>query len=184
MRCEQTDFAGVLLLTPDVFQDERGFFLETYNEARFHEQGVEARFVQDNHARSERAGVVRGLHFQAPPHAQAKLVWVTAGAAFDVIVDLRASSATYGKWFGRRLDARNFQRLYIPRGFAHGYVTLEPGTEFQYKVDNLYASEADSGILWNDPDIGVAWPDCADISTLSAKDRRLPAWKHFRTPFV
>jgi dTDP-4-dehydrorhamnose 3,5-epimerase len=111
-------------------------------------------------------------------------VWVTAGAVFDAIVDLRARSRTYGHWFGCRLDARNFRRIYIPRGFAHGYMTLEPGTEFQYKVDAFYAPEADSGICWNDPDIGVAWPACAAGPLLSAKDRRLPAWKDFRTPFI
>lgn len=181
MRCEQTRLADLLLLTPQVFRDERGFFLETYSEPVFRDLGIAAHFVQDNHARSAQIGVVRGLHFQLPPHAQAKLVWVTRGAVFDVAVDLRASSPTHGKWFGCRLDAENFARLYIPRGFAHGYMTLEPDTEFQYKVDAPYAPQSDSGIRWNDPDLAVAWPDCVPI--LSSKDQALPLWRDFQTPF-
>jgi len=181
MQCEQTGFADLLMLTPKVFRDERGFFLETYSESVFSELGVTARFVQDNHACSEQAGVLRGLHFQLPPYAQAKLVWVTRGAVFDVAVDLRAASATYGKWFGCRLDAENFLRLYIPRGFAHGYMTLEPGTEFQYKVDAPYTPRADSGIRWNDPDLAVTWPELDPI--LSPKDRTLQLWRDFQTPF-
>ena len=181
MRCAQTEFDGLLVLTPKVFRDARGFFLETWSEPVFSGLGIEARFVQDNHARSEQAGVVRGLHFQAPPHAQAKLVWVTRGAVFDVAVDLRAASPTYGKWFGCRLDEDNFMRLYIPRGFAHGYMTLEPGTEFQYKVDAPYAPQADGGLRWNDPDLAVAWPDMSPI--LSLKDQALPLWREFQTPF-
>lgn len=182
MRSEHTAFDGLLILHPRVFRDERGFFMETYSEPVFHSLGIDARFVQDNHARSEQAGVVRGLHFQAPPMAQAKLVWVTAGAVFDVVVDLRAGSATYGKWFGYRLDARDCARLFIPRGFAHGYMTLEPGTEFQYKVDAPYSPEHDGGVRWNDPDLGVAWPDMEPV--LSAKDQTLPLWQAFRTPFA
>ena len=181
MRCEQTGFDNLLMLTPKVFRDERGFFLETYRQSVFRDLGIAIHFVQDNHARSEQPGVVRGLHFQSPPHAQAKLVWVTRGAVFDVAVDLRASSSTFGRWFGCRLDTENFMRLYIPRGFAHGYMTLEPGTEFQYKVDAPYMPEADRGIRWNDPDLAVAWPD--RIPILSSKDQTLPLWRNFRTPF-
>ena len=181
MQCEQTDLVDLLMLTPKVFRDERGFFLEAYSDAAFRSLGIATHFVQDNHACSVQAGVVRGLHFQSPPHAQAKLVWVTRGAVFDVVLDLRASSPTYGKWFGCRLDAENFMRLYIPQGFAHGYMTLEPNTEFQYKVDALYAPRSESGIRWNDSDLAVAWPDFVPI--MSPKDQALPLWRDFQTPF-
>ena len=182
MRLIETGLPGLLLLEPKVFRDERGFFLESYSRAGFAALGIGADFIQDNHAYSARKHVLRGLHFQMPPMAQAKLVWVVRGRALDVAVDLRAGSPTFGRHFSVELAADNFQRLFVPRGFAHGYVTLEPDTEFLYKVDAPYAPESDAGILWNDPDLGIAWPDCEPV--LSAKDRFLPRLKDFATPFV
>ena len=182
MQIEHTGLEGLLVLTPKVFEDERGFFLESYNETVFTRMGLDVRFVQDNHVRSEQAGVLRGLHFQSPPFAQSKLVWVTRGAVYDVAVDLRVDSATYGQWFGCHLDERNRKRLFVPHGFAHGYMTLEPGTEFQYKVDNFYSPEHDGGIRWNDPDLNIAWPDQEPI--LSAKDTALPFFRNFLSSFT
>lgn len=185
MQIIETGIPGLLRLEPRVFRDERGFFLETYRRDLFAALGVPAGFVQDNHARSEQPGVLRGLHFQLPPATQAKLVWVTRGSVFDVAVDLRAGSPTYGKWYGCELSERNFARLFVPRGFAHGYMTLEPGTEFQYKVDAYYSPERDAGIAWDDPDLGITWPDIAPaLPILSDKDRRLPRLRDFQSPFT
>lgn len=182
MRMIDTGFAGLLLLEPKVFRDERGFFMETYSEAAFEKLGVTTRFVQDNHAYSAHAGVLRGMHFQRPPFAQAKLVWVVRGAVLDVVVDLRIGSPTYGGHFRVELSAENTLRLFIPRGFAHGYLTLAPDTEFLYKVDAPYAPQADAGILWNDPDLGIDWPAAAP--TLSPKDVLLPRLKDIANPFA
>jgi len=177
-----TRFPGLWLIQPRVFQDNRGFFAETYNEKDFISHGIYYDFVQDNHARSERKGVLRGLHFQTPPAAQAKLVRVTRGAVFDVVVDFRKGSPTYGNWYGEELSGKNFRQLLIPKGFAHGYVTLEPMTEFQYKVDAFYAPEHDAGVLWNDPTIAIPWP--VDQPVLSEKDQGLPLMKDFESPFA
>jgi len=175
------DFPGLLEIRPRVFSDPRGFFLESYNRARFVDAGVDCEFIQDNHAFSKDKGVLRGLHFQAPPHAQAKLVWVTRGAAFDVVVDLRKGSPTFGRWEGFLLTAENFRRLFIPKGFAHGYVTIEENTEFMYKVDAFYNPQSEGGVLWNDPDLAIEWP--ASNVLLSDKDKRLPVWRDFESPF-
>jgi dTDP-4-dehydrorhamnose 3,5-epimerase len=177
----QTGIAGLVVIKPKVCGDSRGFFLETYSRRAFAEAGLDYDFVQDNHARSGAKGVLRGLHFQRPPAAQAKLVWVTRGAVFDVGVDLRRGSPTYGRWFGLELSADNFLRLMIPRGFAHGYVTLTENAEFQYKVDALYSPADDGGIAWNDPDIAVAWPVAEPI--LSDKDRGQPLLAEAGSPF-
>lgn len=182
MRLIETGLPGLVLLEPKLFRDERGFFLETYNQTTFAELGIKGAFIQDNHAYSEQPFVLRGLHFQKPPFAQAKLVWVVRGSVLDVAVDLRQGSPTFGRNFCVLLSGENFLRLFIPRGFAHGYVTLEAGTEFLYKVDAPYDAQSDAGILWNDPDLAVPWPDCTP--TLSAKDRVLPLLKDFATPFV
>lgn len=182
MRLIETGLPGLALLEPKVFRDERGFFLESYSEAVFDSLGIRARFVQDNHAYSKQAGVLRGLHFQLPPFAQAKLVWVVRGSVLDVAVDLRCDSPAYGKHFSVELSAENMTRLFIPRGFAHGYVTLEPDTEFLYKVDAPFSPQADAGILWNDPDLGISWPVADPV--LSPKDRLLPRLKDFNSPFV
>ena len=141
MQAYETEFPGLLVLVPRVFQDERGFFLESYNADRFREFGITCDFVQDNHAYSKDAGVLRGLHFQVPPASQAKLVWVTRGAVMDVVVDLRKGSPTYGLAEQVVLSAANFKRLFVPKGFGHGYVSLMPDTEFQYKVDAPYSPE-------------------------------------------
>ncbi len=165
-----TDLPGVLLIVPARFRDARGDFSETYHEGRFREAGIAARFVQDNHVRTPRAGTVRGLHFQVPPHAQAKLVRVTRGRILDVAVDIRAGSPAYGRWTARELTAEGGEQLFIPRGFAHGYCTLEPDTEVAYKVDDHYAPESDRGLLWSDPALGIPWPVAAGEALLSDKD--------------
>lgn len=181
MDISQTALGGLLCLRPKVFADARGFFLESYNRDAFREAGITCEFVQDNHAYSKDKGVLRGLHFQAPPSAQSKLVWVTRGAVFDVAVDLRSDSPTYGRWEGFTLSAENFTRLFIPRGFAHGYVTLTPDTEFMYKVDALYDPKSEGGIRWDDPDLAIDWP--VEDPMLSDKDRRQPDFASFRSPF-
>ncbi|MDO9082229.1 MAG: dTDP-4-dehydrorhamnose 3,5-epimerase [Humidesulfovibrio sp.] len=182
MRLIETGLPGLVLLEPKLFRDERGFFLETYSRAAFAALGIQAVFVQDNHAYSAAPFVLRGLHFQRPPQAQAKLVWVVRGRVLDVAVDLRQGSPTFGRHFCVELSADNFLRLFIPRGFAHGYVTLAPDTEFMYKVDAPYDAASDAGILWNDPELGIPWPGCEPV--LSTKDRVLPRLKDCAMPFV
>lgn len=182
MQIIETGIPGLLRLEPRVFRDQRGFFLETYRLELFERLGVAAGFVQDNHARSEQPGVLRGLHLQLPPATQSKLVWVTRGAVYDVAVDLRVGSPTYGRWHGCELSEGNFARLFVPPGFAHGYMTLEPGTEFQYKVDAYYAPDLEAGIAWDDPDLNITWPAIAPV--LSDKDRHLPRLRDFRSPFT
>lgn len=177
----QTSLKGAYIIKPKVFQDERGFFVESYSEKVFAENGIDAKFVQDNHSLSVKKGVLRGLHFQLPPNEQAKLVRVTRGKVLDVIVDIRKNSPTYGKWEGVELSSDNFQILFIPRGFAHAFLTLEDNTEFMYKVDNFYAPESDSGLIWNDPDIAIDWPINDPI--LSEKDAKLQKFKDFNSPF-
>lgn len=186
MQVHETGFAGLLVLEPRVFQDERGFFLESYNKNAFAELGIDCEFVQDNHAYSRDVGVLRGFHFQTPPAAQAKLVWVTRGAVLDVVVDLRKGSPTYGKWRHVILSAANFKRMFIPRGFGHAYVTIMPDTEFQYKVDARYAPDHEGGIAWDDPDIAMDWSAALQDLTpiLSEKDRRLPKLADFDSPFT
>ena len=181
MILEKTPLEGLVILKPKVHRDERGFFLETYRKELFQDLLPGTEFIQDNHAMSVEVGVLRGLHFQHPPAAQGKLVWVTRGSVFDVAVDLRKNSATYGKWFGLTLDAENFMRLFVPRGFAHGYITTSPDTEFMYKVDNYYSPEHDAGIAWNDPDLNINWPSPNPI--LSEKDRKQQSFQDFVSPF-
>ena len=181
MEFQETSLKGAYLIKPQVFQDERGFFLENYSKKIFTEAGIEADFVQDNHSLSVTKGTLRGLHFQNPDHAQAKLVRVTKGAAYDVIVDLRKDSPTFGKWEGFELRDDNFYMLFVPRGFAHGFCTLADYTEFQYKCDNFYNPESESGILWNDPDLKIYWPIKNPI--LSQKDKQLPFFKDIKSPF-
>jgi len=148
----------VMLLEPKVFGDQRGAFLESFNGKAFQAAtGLTPNFVQDNHSISSK-GVLRGLHYQLPPNAQGKLVRVIAGAAFDVAVDIRRGSATFGRWVGAELSAANYRQLWIPAGFAHGFLALEEGTEFLYKTTDYYAAESERCILWNDPSIGIDWP--------------------------
>ena len=182
MQIKATPLSGLVIIEPAVHRDSRGFFIETWRESWANEIDAGAPFIQDNHAYSTQAGVVRGLHFQAPPAAQSKLIWVTRGAIFDVAVDLRTNSPTFAKWFGLEISADNFLRLYVPRGFAHGYMTTRPDTEVQYKVDAFYSPQHEGGLLWNDPGIGVAWPN-AEASIVSPKDAVLPGIADFSSPF-
>lgn len=164
----------VKLITPKRFFDARGFFSETYTKRSLAEAGIDAEFVQDNHSHSSAKGVVRGLHFQVPPHAQDKLVRVAQGAIFDVAVDIRPGSATFGGHVSAVLSADNWQQIWIPAGFAHGFCTLEPNTTVLYKTTGYYAPECSLGINWNDPALRIAWPIKADQAVLSETDRAYP----------
>ncbi len=164
-------------------EDSRGYFSETYNRLRLHELGIDDEFVQDNHSFSAEMGTVRGLHFQSPPYAQAKLVRVVRGSIFDVAVDLRRSSPTYGKYVGTTLSASNRAQIYVPIGFAHGFMTLEPETEVAYKVNEFYAPSHDGGLRWNDPDLGIDWPSIVGEAALSKKDSDLPPLRSLTSPF-
>lgn len=173
MKFTKTHLDGVVIVEPTVFGDQRGWFMETYNEVEFLKAGINLKFVQDNQSFSAVKGTLRGLHYQLNPKAQTKLVRCTKGAIFDVAVDIRKGSPTFGKWFGIELTAENKKQLLIPKGFAHGFMTLNNDIEVQYKVDELYASEYDRGIIWNDPVIKIEWP--MDVKpTLSAKDEKAP----------
>lgn len=170
MKIENTKLAGVVIITPDVFGDNRGFFMESWSQKKMEEVGLFYNFVQDNHSLSTVKGTLRGIHFQKGDKAQAKLVRCVRGAVLDVAVDLRHNSPTYKQWEAVVLSAENKKQLLIPRGFGHGFVTLTDEVEFLYKADNYYAPEADGGIRWNDPDIGVEWG--IDKPILSAKDEK------------
>lgn len=177
------EIPGVLLLKPRFFHDARGYFVETYNLRDARAAGLTGDFVQDNQALSLKRGTVRALHFQAPPHAQAKLVRVLRGSIYDVAVDLRVGSPTYGRWTAATLTARGGEQILVPRGFAHGYCTLEPDTEVAYKVDDYYAPDCDGGLIWNDPTLAIDWPVTASEAVLSDKDLKLPRFADFRSPF-
>jgi dTDP-4-dehydrorhamnose 3,5-epimerase len=183
MKFTSTELEGVLIIEPAVFGDHRGWFMETFSEAKFQEQGLQLQFVQDNHSFSATNGTLRGLHYQVNPKAQTKLVRCTKGAIFDVAVDIRRGSPSYGKWFGIELTADNKKQLLIPKGFAHGFMTLTDDVEVQYKCDELYAPECDGGILWNDPEIGIKWPIHIQ-PVLSAKDEGAPLFKNSSHNFV
>jgi dTDP-4-dehydrorhamnose 3,5-epimerase len=183
MDIKALDIADIKLIKPKIFRDGRGFFSETYNKRAFADAGIGAEFVQDNHSLSREKGVVRGLHFQSPPRAQDKLVRVVRGAIFDVAVDLRRSSPTYGRHVSAVLSAENWCQLWVPKGFAHGFCTLEPDTEVVYKVTDLYAPECDKGIAWDDPALGIEWPVAARAAIVSDKDRRHPKLSELAPPF-
>lgn len=178
MKIIDTAISEVKIIEPSVFGDERGFFMESFNQAKFDEAvGYNVNFVQDNHSRSVK-GVLRGLHYQLPPHAQGKLVRCVVGEVFDVAVDIRHSSATFGQWVGVHLSAENKRQLWIPEGFAHGFVTLSDSAEFLYKTTNYYAPTHDRSILWSDKDLAVNWPEIEGIDyQLSAKDINGKAFK-------
>jgi len=165
---------GLKLFIPRHIGDERGYFAETFRVDLFTQAAGDWTFVQDNESRSAKCGTVRGLHFQSDPDAQGKLVRCTAGALFDVAVDIRTGSPTYGQWVGETLTPANGKQLWVPPGFAHGFCSLEPGTVICYKVTNYYSAQCDKGLAWDDPAIGIVWPDEADADTLSAKDRTQP----------
>jgi dTDP-4-dehydrorhamnose 3,5-epimerase len=172
----KTAIAGVVLIEPAVFEDARGGFFETYRRDAFKANGSADDFVQDNQSVSKR-GVLRGLHFQTAPHTQAKLVRVVKGEAFDAVVDMRPGSPTFGKHVTAVLSAANRRMLYVPAGFAHGFLALAEDTEFLYKVSAFYAPDHERGIAWDDPDLGIAWPEAARPFTVSEKDRKLPRLK-------
>lgn len=180
MQITTTPIEGLLVVQPKVFGDHRGYFMETYNEGAFRAAGLPTDFVQDNQSFSGK-GILRGLHFQAPPYAQGKLVRVIRGAVLDVALDLRTASVTYGKHFAIQLTEENKTMVWIPPGFAHGFLTLADDTLFAYKVTGLYNKESEGGILWNDPDLGIAWG--IDQPVLSDKDLILPRLADFNSPF-
>ncbi|RKX97628.1 MAG: dTDP-4-dehydrorhamnose 3,5-epimerase [Spirochaetes bacterium] len=171
------EIPGLFLITPRVFSDERGYFLEAWKQSEFHNFGIREEFVQDNHSLSSR-GVLRGLHFQKIPESQGKLVRVITGAVWDVAVDIRRESKNYGQWFGIELSGENHRMVYIPPGFAHGFLTLRDNTHFLYKCTREYSLEYDSGIRWNDNDLSIEWPlDKGVVPEVSSKDQKLPFFK-------
>lgn len=178
MQIEATPISDVKIVTPRKFADHRGFFSETFNAAAMAAAGLPVDFVQDNHSLSAARGTIRGLHFQSPPFAQHKLVRVVRGKIFDVAVDLRRSSPTFGKYVTVELSAENWKQLFIPVGFAHGFCTLEANTEVIYKVTQHFAPASDHGIAWDDPTIGIAWPVGAGLATVSDKDKTFPVLGH------
>lgn len=181
MEIIKTSIEGLLIIKPDVFKDERGYFFESYNKERFAKEGLVMNFVQDNESKSSK-GVLRGLHFQEPPYAQGKLVRVVKGSVMDVAVDIRKNSPTYGKWESRILSEENKEMFWIPEGFAHGFITLEDDTIFSYKCTNVYNKLSEGSLRWNDPDINIQWHFEAPI--LSDKDKISPSFKDFVTPFI
>lgn len=174
MDIQDTPFTGLLIITPKRHGDERGLFVETFKVSALAEAGVTVPFIQDNLARSGAKGLVRGLHYQTAPFAQDKLVRATKGAIYDVTVDIRPGSATYGRAFGIELSAENWKQLFVPAGFAHGYCTLTEDAEVAYKVTAPYAPDHEGGLLWNDPALGIAWPISADEAVLNARDKAWP----------
>lgn len=179
MQFEELSLHGLIRIIPRVFEDERGFFLERYNQRIFQEKaGITITFVQDNHSQSTQ-GILRGLHYQLPPFAQDKLVWVTRGEVFDVAVDLREDSPTFGQWQGVVLSEQNKHMLLLPKGFAHGFAVLSDVADFQYKVSVPYSREHDRGVRWDDPEIGVQWP--VEEPLLSAKDLQQPSLSEVRS---
>lgn len=181
MQVEQTALPGVLILTPQRFGDARGFFSESWNRQRMAEHGITLEFVQDNHSLSATPGTIRGLHFQSPPHAQDKLVRCGRGALFDVAVDIRKGSPTYGQWVGVELSAENGKQLLVPKGFLHGFVTKASDTEICYKCTDYYAPECDGAVRWDS--CGIDWGFDGD-PVLSDKDKAAPALADFDSPFV
>ncbi len=184
MQINQTALEGILILTPRRFGDHRGFFSESWNRKVMADHGINYDFVQDNHSLSHQTGTIRGLHFQAPPHAQAKLVRCGRGALFDVAVDIRRGSPTYGQWVGVELSADNGRQLLIPAGFLHGFATRLPDTEVIYKCTDYYAPAADGTVRFDDPDIGVQWGIDPAQAVLSDKDAAAPWLRDFETPFI
>ena len=172
MKVIETALPGVVIIEPQVFGDARGWFMESWSTKKMEDAGIHVAFVQDNHSFSAQKGTLRGLHYQLNPMAQAKLLRASRGAIFDVAVDIRRNSPTYAQWVGVELSAENYRQLFIPRGFAHGFITLTDNVEVQYKADNLYAPDCDGNIRWDDPAIGVAWPLTPTV--LSEKDANAP----------
>lgn len=180
MNIISTPISGLLVIEPKVFKDHRGYFYESYNATAFKEAGIDAVFVQDNQSLSQK-GILRGLHFQAPPHAQGKLVRVIKGAVLDVVVDIRKTSPTYGQHYSIELTEENFKMFWIPEGFAHGFLTLKDDTIFSYKCTDVYNKASEGGLLWNDPDLNINWGITNPV--LSEKDTQNPVLKDFKSPF-
>jgi len=180
MEIIKTELEGLLIIKPDVFEDERGYFFESYNREKFRDAGIDLKFVQDNESKS-RKGVVRGLHLQAPPFEQGKLVRVMRGSALDVAVDIRKNSPTYGKWASIELSGQNKWMYWIPPGFAHGFATLEDETIFFYKCTNVYNKDAERCFFWNDPDINIDWGISNPV--VSKRDTEAPRFRDFVSPF-
>ena len=183
MDVKATKLTEVLLLRPRYFHDSRGYFVETYNQHSGRQLGLTTCFVQDNQSLSFKRATVRALHFQIPPRAQAKLVRVLRGSIFDVAVDFRLGSPTYGQWVAETLTADGGEQMFVPRGFGHGFYTLEENTEVAYKVDEYYAPECEQGILWNDPILAIDWPGSSAAVVLSEKDRALGCFADFVSQF-
>ncbi len=183
MTVEETGLKGCFVITPKVYEDERGFFFESFNQKTFEDKiGFNINFVQDNQSKSSK-GVLRGMHFQTGDHAQSKLVRVIKGCVLDVCVDIRKQSPTFGKYFSIILDDSNRKQLYIPKGFAHGFLALEDNTIFSYKCDNFYNKEAERGILFNDKDLNIDWNFPSDQLVISQKDKLLPSFKSFKNEY-
>jgi dTDP-4-dehydrorhamnose 3,5-epimerase len=184
MEVTPTRIPGVLRIVPRRFGDSRGHFSETWSARRYGEIGITVDFVQDNQSYSVETGTVRGLHYQRPPHPQGKLVRVLYGRILDVAVDVRRGSPTYGQWVAEELSAQDGAQLWVPRGFLHGFMTLEPDTVVFYKVDGQYAPDCDGAVRFDDPDLGIDWPIDTNRAVLSEKDAAAPAFRDFATPFV
>ena len=184
MEIAPTPLPGLMVITPRRFGDHRGFFAESWSRAKLAEAGIDIDFVQDNHSLSQASGTVRGLHFQAPPRAQAKLVRCGRGALFDVAVDIRKGSPTYGQWYGLELSFENGKQLLVPEGFAHGFVTLGPETEIVYKCSDVYAPETEGAVFWDDPQIAINWPMEGHDPVLSEKDAAAPRLAEIDSPFT
>jgi dTDP-4-dehydrorhamnose 3,5-epimerase len=183
MKIEMTPIEDLLVITPVRHADARGFFCESWQRARLANHGITADFVQDNHSFSTVKGTLRGLHFQAPPRAQAKLVRCGRGRIWDVAVDIRQGSSTFGRWHAEELSFENGRQLFVPEGFLHGFVTLEPESEIIYKCTDVYVPDCDRAVRFNDPDIGIEWPFEAVGMTISDKDRKAPFLKDAGSPF-
>lgn len=169
-----TGISGLVILATKWHEDDRGAFSETYQQSRFQAAGIDISFIQDNQAFSKKAGTLRGLHCQVPPAAQSKLVRVTRGSIYDVAVDIRPGSPTYGKWAGVELSAANRLQFFVPAGFVHGYLTLEDDTDVLYKVDAPYTPQCERGVVWNDPDIGIDWPQIGNEPVIAPRDAAMP----------
>lgn len=179
---QSTDLADVFLIRSNRFHDERGFFEETWNAKCLSDNSIDINFVQDNHSFSKKAGTLRGMHYQAPPHAQDKLIRCSHGAIFDVVVDIRKGSSTYGKWLGFKLSDKNGKQLLIPKGFLHGFITLEPNTEVDYKCSDFFFPELDNSVRWDS--LGIKWPLINGFSPIiSEKDNQAQSFANFLSPF-
>jgi dTDP-4-dehydrorhamnose 3,5-epimerase len=183
MQVERLDIPDVVVVTPRRFADDRGFFSEVYNERAFAEAGIDQAFVQDNHSYSASVGTVRGLHYQSPPYGQGKLVRVNSGAIIDVVVDVRRGSPHFGQHVKAEISAENGSQIWVPEGFLHGFVTLEPNTHVTYKVTNFYNGTSDGAVYWADKTLGIDWGIAESDGVLSKKDAAAGSWGDFKTPF-